>query len=328
MMAQVLRAGPLASVQDLGRFGRRAIGVGTGGALDGFAARVSNLLVGNDATNALLEITLGNFRLRLNDDRLLAWCGGAFDFRIAENEIPAGHVCRISSGEEIIIKNAKLGCRMWLAISGGIDVPVVLDSRSTDLRAEFGGLNGRALRDGDDVPLGQVSSASRELMRNLGDRRVSSWSAQREWTNTAIIHLTLRYLRGADWNRFEDSAHHALTNEQFTVTPEADRMGARLDGPELQRKERGDLLSEAVAPGTIQVPPNGKPILLLGDCQTIGGYPKIAHVITVDLPIAAQLRPGDNVRFQETSITEAHSLLLERERDFTRFRIGLALKNA
>jgi antagonist of KipI len=109
------------------------------------------------------------------------------------------------------------------------------------------------------------------------------------------------------------------------VTSDSDRMGARLEGPELQRTEPGDLLSEAVAPGTLQVPPNGQPILLLGDCQTIGGYPKIAHVITVDLPIAAQLWPGNSVRFEEVPLAEAETLLRERERDFARFRAGVSL---
>ena len=119
-----------------------------------------------------------------------------------------------------------------------------------------------------------------------------------------------------------------FTSEAFTVSPDSDRMGVRLDGPELKRQDETDLISEAVAPGTIQVPPSGKPILLLGDCQTIGGYPKIAHVITVDLGIAAQLRAGDRVRFSEVSLQDAHRLLMERERDLQRFRIGLSLQRS
>jgi antagonist of KipI len=147
----------------------------------------------------------------------------------------------------------------------------------------------------------------------------------------------LRIIRGSDWNRFNDSTHHALTTQKFSVTAEADRMGARLDGPELRRDDNVaglaaassmDLISEAVVPGTIQVPPGGKPIVLLGDCQTIGGYPKIAHVISVDLPIAAQLRPDDRVRFREVSLTEAHRLLAERECDLDQFRLGLQLRSS
>ena len=133
----------------------------------------------------------------------------------------------------------------------------------------------------------------------------------------------LRIVRGTDWDRFTADAQQALLSNAFTVTPDSDRMGARLEGAELPRTDPGDLLSEAVTPGTLQVPPNGKPILLLGDCQTIGGYPKIAHVITVDLPLAAQLWPGKEVRFAEVSLAEAGRLLREREEDFSRFRVGL-----
>jgi antagonist of KipI len=135
----------------------------------------------------------------------------------------------------------------------------------------------------------------------------------------------LRFIRGIDWKRFNASSLQRLTSEAFTISSDSDRMGARLEGPELNRVDEGDLISEAVAPGTIQVPPGGKPILLLGDCQTIGGYPKIAHVITVDLGVAAQLRGGDPVRFSEVSLDDAHRLLLERERRLELFRVGLSL---
>jgi antagonist of KipI len=138
----------------------------------------------------------------------------------------------------------------------------------------------------------------------------------------------LRFVRGVDWSRFDDVTIQQFTIHQFAVSPDSDRMGVRLDGPELKREDETDLISEAVAPGTIQVPPSGKPILLLGDCQTIGGYPKIAHVITIDLGIAAQLRAGDDVRFLEVSLEDASRLLMEREHNFERFRIGLSLQRS
>jgi antagonist of KipI len=329
MTAKILRAGPLTSVQDLGRFGHRAIGVGTSGALDSFAARVANLLVGNDERAGVIEIALGNFRIRFGDERVIAWCGGAFEVRVVKEQIPAGHAFFVRADDELIVNLPQIGCRMWLAISPGVnDSPFVLGSRSTDLRAGFGGFAGRALRDGDELPLGEMTAVSRARREILRNTRLSDWSAPHEWTNTAARYPLLRFTRGAQWSHFNASTHHALTTAKFSVTPEADRMGVRLAGPELKRAEVSDLLSEAVAPGTLQVPPNGNPILLLGDCQTIGGYPKIAHVITVDLPIAAQLRPGDEVRFRETSIAEAHGLLVQRERDLERFRIGLVLRTS
>jgi antagonist of KipI len=306
--------------------------------------------------------------LRFADERILAWCGGAFDVRSGSTSLPAGHAALVHAGEELLIGAPELGCRAWLAISGGIDVPIVLGSRSTDWRARLGGVDGRALRDGDEIPLGPLSQPARSLVDLLSARQFSSWSPPADWASTADPAPILRFVGGADWNRFNDAAHRSFRAETFTVTNDVNRMGARLDGPELKRKEdvaepggagqllqatpsarhevkngrswatqpiesigsppgakRVDLISEAVAPGTIQVPADGKPIVLLGDCQTIGGYPKIAHVITVDLPMAAQLRGGDRVHFREVSLADAHQLLAEREHDFQCFRTGLSL---
>jgi len=325
----VQSAGFLTSVQDLGRVGFRQSGVSVGGALDSFALRVANALAGNEEGAPGLEATLGKLRLRFEDERIVAWCGGAFSVRIGEAELPAGHAGLVMKDDELIMTAPEAGSRAWLAISGGIDVPLVLGSRSTDLRGNFGGHEGRSLRDGDVLRL--CKERRFETADFIGRRLqtaapwISEWSAPAPWAATAKRDRFLRIVRGANWDRFTPEAQTSLVTTSFTVTPDSDRMGARLDGPMLDRIEASDLLSEAVAPGTLQIPPNGKPILLLGDCQTIGGYPKIAHVITVDLPIAAQLWPGDAVRFHEVSLAEAQGLLREREEAFARFRIGLDL---
>src|SRR5262245_55356199 len=160
MTAVVKRAGFLTSVQDLGRTGFRQFGVSTSGALDPFAMRVANLLVGNDASAAGLEITLGGLQLRFEDARTVAWCGGEFDVQIRSRALLAGHVAHLQRGDELKFGRAQTGCRCWVAIAGGIDVPVVLGSRSTDLRANFGGMEGRALRDGDRLSLGEFRRSS------------------------------------------------------------------------------------------------------------------------------------------------------------------------
>jgi len=327
----VTRAGFLTSVQDLGRTGFREFGVSTSGALDPLALRVANLLVGNDERAAGLEITLGVLQLRFNDERIIAWCGGEFEVEIGSQSLPAGHVAHLQAGDELKFRPPQIGCRAWLAISGGVDVPIVLGSRSTDLRANFGGFDGRALRDGNLVPLGPRPGSP------IPATRISSWTAPHDWVSPARPNPILRFVRGTDWTRFNPpsrgygvagaSTLQRLTSEPFTVSPDSDRMGVRLSGPELPRADNVDLISEAVAPGTVQVPPSGQPILLLGDCQTIGGYPKIAQVITVDLGIAAQLRAGDRVRFLEVSLGDAHQLFLQRERSLERFRIGLSLRD-
>jgi antagonist of KipI len=309
-------------VQDLGRTNQRRAGVAVGGALDPHAARVANLLVGNAETDALLEIALGKMRMRFHNERIIAWCGGEFRLRIADAELPPGRAAFVHPGEELEIDPPQHGCRAWLAVSGGIDLPLTLGSRATDLRAGFGGFDGRPLRDGDELPLGVASE------RTENSTRVASWGAPAEWARTAPRHPILRVVRGSEWPDFTPAAQSAFLRESFTVSAKADRMGARLEGASLRRTTDPEMLSEAVAPGTIQVANDGQLILLLGDCQTIGGYPKIAHVITVDLPVTAQLRSNDAVRFHEITFAQAHDFFVARENDLARFRLGLRLRAA
>jgi antagonist of KipI len=319
MNVLIRSAGFVTSVQDLGRTGFRQSGVSLGGALDTHALRVANVLVGNEEDAAGLEATLGTLRLAFEDDRLVAWCGGAFSVRIGDENLAPGHAGLVTKNIELTITALNRGGRAWLAISGGIDLPLVLGSRSTDLRGNFGGHQGHALRDGDVLSL--FNTPRFETVAG----GISEWGAPATWARIANENVVLRIVKGADWDLFTPEAQQALVTTAFSVAPDSDRMGARLSGSTLGRVEPSDLLSEPVAPGTIQVPPNGQPILLLGDCQTIGGYPKIAHVITVDLPIAAQLWPGEKVRFHEISLGDAQALLREREKDFGVFRAGVGL---
>jgi antagonist of KipI len=321
----VTQSGLLSSVQDLGRIGWRKFGVSPGGALDSYAARVANLLVGNTESEAVLEVTLGGAHLQFADERIMAWCGGQFDIQVGSTRVPAGHAALVGEGEQVKIARAQAGTRAWVAISGGIDVAPVLKSRSTDLRANFGGFRGRALRDGEQIALGENPGDAKILADQLRVARIASWCSPHEWSSPAHLAPALRFVRGADWIRFDDASLERFAGGPFDVSPDSNRMGVRFNGPELKRNDHGDLISEAVAPGTVQVPPSGQPILLLGDCQTIGGYPKIAHVITVDLPIAAQLRGGDQVRFREVALADAYGLLLERNRLLEQFRCGLKL---
>jgi antagonist of KipI len=323
MKVTAIRAGFLTSVQDSGRAGLREFGVSPGGALDPYAMRVANLLVGNEESAAGLEITFGGMRLRFADDRIVAWCGGDFEGRIGSNLLPSGHPALVQAGEDFSIESPTIGCRAWLAISGGIAAPMVLGSRSTDLKARFGGLNGRPAHDGDEFPVGQNSQQAEKLIEKLNGERIASWKPPHDWSSTAHRQPLLRFIRGLGTGRCGPAALKTFGSERFFVSPDSDRMGVRLEGPRLERIEEADLLSEAVAPGTVQVPPNGAPILLLNDCQTIGGYPKLAHVITVDLSIAAQLRPADIVRFSEVSLVDAHRALIQREQELEQFRRGI-----
>ena len=270
MKVFVRSAGFLTSVQDLGRTGYRQSGISTGGALDSHALRVANALAGNEDGAAGLEATLGKLRLRFEDQRVVAWCGGGFDVRMGNDNLPPGHAGLTAKGEELIMAAPNAGARAWLAISGGIDVPLVLGSRSTDLRGNFGGHEGRALRDGDVI---SIFKERRFETADLIGRRfqtaapwISEWSAPTPWAATTHRDRILRIVRGANWDGFAPEAQISLITAPFTVTPDSDRMAARLEGSDLPRLDSSDLLSEAVTPGTLQVPLSGKLILLFGDC--------------------------------------------------------------
>ncbi len=323
MSVQVLRSGVLTSIQAGPRIGLRRFGVSTGGALDLVALRVLNTLVANEPEAAVLEITSGIVRLKFHDSRLMAWAGGEYEVRIGEALVPAGHVAIVAGNDELSFAGPKEGFRAWLALSGSIDVPAVLGSQSTDLRAHFGGWHGRVLQDGDVIPLAPHSSRSIALLKKLAKPRLSDWSVPFEWAHSSAGPSILHFVRGKDWELLDRQSQGNFSGGTFSVALESDRMGVRLRGESLKRNDERDLVSEAVAPGTIQLPSGGEPILLLGDCQTIGGYPKIAHVISTDLPRAAQLRPGERVMFRETSLAEAHARLWQTERDMAKFALGL-----
>jgi KipI family sensor histidine kinase inhibitor len=302
---EVVRSGLFTTVQDLGRRGHRGRGVVQSGAADPFALRLANLLVGNPDDAAGLELTLLGPELRFSHDSLVA-LGGA-DFLA----LPRWQPVFVQAGTVLTFGHARAGCRGYLAVAGGIDVPLVLGSRSTYVRAEIGGLRGRALRDGDTLPV-PATPRHAQGRWHVDERIVPAYS-------TAPV---LRVLRGAHADQFG----RALFDGEFKVTAHSDRMGVRVAGAPLTRNTSAELISSAVAPGTIQVPPDGNPIVLLADAQTIGGYPQIAHVIAVDQPLAAQLRPGDRVTFVEVTLAEAHELALARERVLAMVREGLAQK--
>jgi len=314
MTASVISAGFQTTVQDCGRTGLRKLGVTPGGALDSVSLRLANLVVGNPESAAGLECTSGRLQLQFDAERLISWAGGEFEVQAGKELVPSLHCARLSTDAILEISPKRAG-RMWLAISGGIDAPEILGSRSTDLRAHFGGFHGRALRDGDELPLGSESKLCGRIRAALLGR-VSDWSGPRFVPRRGF----LRVIRGKNC---DDDIGVKLLAQKFRVAMNSDRMGLRLEGSEVLSTNSPELVSEAVAPGTIQLPRSGAPVVLLGGCQTIGGYPKIAHVITVDLGYAAQLQPLDEVRFELIELEQARDLLRERERDVALFRAGL-----
>ncbi|HEX6939716.1 MAG TPA: biotin-dependent carboxyltransferase family protein [Longimicrobiales bacterium] len=318
MSLRVLRPGLLTTVQDLGRPGHQHEGITVGGAMDPFALRLANLLVGNDEHAAALELTLIGPTLRIEADVLLAITGGDLRPVIDDRPVPMWHAVRVRAGATLSFRGAASGCRAYLAVAGGIDVPVVLGSRSTHLRARFGGLDGRPLREADVVPLGLPPELSRRLAATIP--RTDAPFAVADWLAAGAVlagygpNPVLRLLRGPEFDRLTPASRERLFGGTFRVAPESDRMGYRLEGPPLEVTDGAEAISEGVATGTLQLPPDGTPIALMADRQTTGGYPRIGHVAAIDRPRLAQLRPGDELRFREIGLAEAQARLLAMER--------------
>ncbi len=299
---EVLLPGLWTTVQDLGRPGYQRFGVPASGALDGFALAAANGLVGNEPGAAGLEITLVGPVLKVMAEGLVACTGADLGFSIDGEPAAMWQAHRVRPGQVIAFSGRRFGCRAYIACAGGVAVPPVMGSRSTYTRARLGGLAGRALRIGDRIPAGPLPQGWRQrhglaLPRNL--RRYG-------------LPQPVRVILGPQLDRFRAVAVERLLGAPFRVTPQSDRMGLRLHGPRLVHRGGADILSEGVAPGSIQVPGDGQPIVLLADRQTTGGYAKIATVISADLDFLGQAAPGERVTFRAVDVAAAHRLREER----------------
>jgi antagonist of KipI len=336
MILKVLDPGLQTTVQDLGRTGYRHLGVGRSGAADPLSLQLANLLAGNSPSAAALELTIKGPRLRFcaapaEDARTIAICGAdiAAEFRLEDSEkslpVAIRRPVRLPAGGELSLKTCSGGARAYLAIAGGLAVPAVLGSRSTDLHGGFGGLHGRALRVGDELPLAEAPPD--EAPRDAAEGAMNpGWQVRAPGFDAATG--VLRILPGSHADLLDTAARRALFGQDaavFVVAAESSRMGVRLLGPRLCGEKRGELTSEPVSPGTVQLPPGGSPIILGVEAPTTGGYPRVAHVIDADLPCLGQLRPGDCVSFQVVSWEEAQAAGREQEQRLARVALALDL---
>ena len=333
MSLRVIRPGLQTTIQDLGRFGMQQYGVIVSGAMDSVAYRIANMLVGNPPYEAALEITLSGPQLLFECDAMVALGGADLSPTIEDRPLPAWRPIWIREGSLLDFGAPRRGCRTYLSIAGGFDVPQVMNSRSTSLRANLGGFSGRSLAAGDRLPVGPSSLQSLELMRSLSESAASESFAATTWFAGHDFALgtsdpLIRVMKGSQFDWFTEETQQEFVRGEFRVGPQSDRMGYRLSGPVLQFRQRRELLSEAVTMGTVQVPADGQPILLMADRPTTGGYAKIAQVAMVDLPVLAQLRPGSRIRFQWITVEEAHSLYRSRERLIQKLQCGLRLMNS
>ncbi|WEG14461.1 biotin-dependent carboxyltransferase family protein [Pullulanibacillus sp. KACC 23026] len=331
-MIKILSPGLLSTIQDLGRIGYQKFGVIVSGVMDQVSHRIANLLVGNDENDPSIEITLIGPSIEFQEDTLISICGGDLSATINGKHVGLWRPVYVKAGSILSFGPCQKGCRAYLVVAGSYKVPKVMESFSTYMRAGIGGFNGRALKKNDELQLGPSSEIANQLIKKIGKIPENKWFLETEWSVTSELFTietsksTIRVMEGRDAQLFAQKSLEQFFSETYEVSPQSDRMGYRLKGPELQLCEAQEMISEAVSFGTIQVPADGQPIILLADRQTTGGYPKIGQVITVDLPKMGQLKPGDTIQFKQVSHQEAQRLFIERESKLQRLKMGLLLK--
>lgn len=295
---EILEPGLLTTVQDAGRFGWLRCGVPPSGPLDSAAFHAANTLVGNPPTFAELEITWSGPTLRVTRDALVAVCGADFELWADRLSVPTWHSIVLRAGSILRFGARRNGARAYLAVDGGVITPPYLNSRSTYLPGGFGGLEGRTLCAGDHLHL---NPSARDPFAGAGRR----WSASKRPPYSS--HPTLRVVLGPQAEAFTQEGLATFLGNAYSLSVSSDRMGARLNGPRITHTGATGIISDGVIAGCVQVPPDGQPIVMLADHQTVGGYPKIAVVVQRDLPLLAQLLPGDTVRFQALESTQENT---------------------
>ncbi len=296
----VVEPGLLTTVQDLGRFGHQRVGVPPSGPMDRAAFMVANGLVGNPDVAAALECTIKGPRLEVRQAAVIAVTGAPMGFTVNGQEAPSWTAVGVRPGDVLGFQMASAGCRAYLAVAGGIDVPLALGSRATYLRGRLGGLGGRALQKGDALPVGAPAPGAGREGRTVPAALRPAYPAERE----------CRVILGPQDDRFTAEGIRAFLEGPYDVTPQADRMGYRLKGPAITHARGHDIVSDGIPLGGVQVPGEGQPIVLLVDRQTTGGYTKIATVIGVDIGAIGQTRPGQRIRFRRVTLEDAHAALV------------------
>jgi antagonist of KipI len=302
---EVIQPGALTTIQDRGRYGYQQYGVSVSGAMDKFSLRAANLLAGNDDGEAALEITVVGPKLRALRPCRISITGADLSPRINGRPLAMWQSAEVKEGDLLSFGAARSGCRTYLAVWGGIDAPLTMGSRSTHILSRLGGLSGRALAPGDVLAANDPGKGFFRPHPSFSFSREEIPVYGREWR--------VRVVPGPQGDYFSSRGIETFYGQTYTITPQANRMGYRLSGPKIEHKAAADILTDATPPGSVQVPGDGQPIVLLADGQTTGGYSKIAVVISPDQDLLAQARPGDKVRFCRIGVVEAQRLIKEGE---------------
>ncbi len=301
-------AGLLTSVQDRGRFGHQKDGLSPAGAMDLYSMRLANLLLDNELDEAVLETTFIGPELVFTESNYFAVTGAPMELHLNGSPVPMGAALYAAAGSILTCGSVKAGCRSYIAFAGGLDVPVLDGSKSTLLRNAIGGWQGRKLKTGDEIgfihPVVHLENAEvRYLPQSI--------------ENKPII---LRVIEGPQNDRFTQDGLDTFYETEYEVSQECDRMGSRLTGNKIEHQTDGNIISDGIALGAIQVPTSGLPIIMLSERQSMGGYTKIANVISVDLPRIAQAIPGTKVRFQKVRVEEAEQLWMNELKQYEQIR--------
>jgi biotin-dependent carboxylase-like uncharacterized protein len=312
MSFEIIKPGLMSTFQDLGRLNHQSLGIPVAGALDVNAHRLANVLVGNSPAMATLEMTLIAPTLRATAPACIALSGADLGPAINGFAAPMNRPLVLREGDTLSFVRRKHGARVYMAVFGGYLLSNMFGSTSTYLRSAIGGFNGRSLKQNDMIQINRsISDTDLELLaQNLWDIKIYLRASLVKSCSTKI-----RMIKSAQWADFTVESRANLITQPFKVTPISDRMGYRLEGPELKLSQPRQMISESVVFGTIQVPVGGQAIILMADRQTTGGYPKIAYVASVDHPLLAQMMPGDSFTFSLIDIAEAQQLDLKREQD-------------
>lgn len=301
---RVVRCGSMALVQDQGRFGFQELGVSVSGAADKEALDVGNILVGNSSDLAALEILLGEFEIVFVQSTIFALTGAETDARLDDVSVGRHLSYKAHAGSRLSLSNVRQGLRAYISVQGGIDTPIVLGSRSTHIASAIGGFEGRGLQPGDVLAVGKSEPRSGFASR--------CWDGEIEF---AADDLTVRVVLGPQDDEFSESGIKTFLSSTYVVSDQSNRQGLRLQGSAIEsRNGRYDIVSDAVVNGSIQVPGDGNPIILLADRQTTGGYIKIATVASVDIPKLGQACPGSQISFSAVSVEESQQLFIERQK--------------
>ena len=307
----VKKPGVITTVQDRGRFGFQGSGFATNGVMDHRAYRIANLLVENDPGAPVLEFALAGPTLRFTTNSVFAVTGGDFQPTLNGEPVPGYTAVMARRGSVLQFKACTQGAYGYVSFAGGsLNVPEVMGSRSTNLKCQLGGWKGGTLSAGDYLPF---TTRHFDFLPNLGSHHLEE---ERDYYGFDEPEITVRVVPGPQEDLFTEEGLRTFYGAAFTATSKSDRMGYRLDGPEIQTKHGSDIISDGIAFGAVQIPSQGRPIIMLADRQTTGGYAKIGTVASVDIPRLVQRRPGSTIRFERISVQEAQRLLREQEKHY------------